>query len=651
MIPYSVQQIGTEAFGGCSALKSIVVESGNRRYDSREGCNAIIETATNTLIAGCQNTKIPHSVTTIGFAAFVGCKGLTNITIPNGVTTIGEDAFFDCENLTGITIPNSVTTIGDYAFSSCENLTSITIPNGITTIEKGTFLGCYALTSITIPNSVTTIGVQAFEHCYGLTSVVIPNSVTTIGDHAFARCENLTGITIPNSVTTIGDYAFFICKNLTGITIPNSVTTIGDYAFASCENLTSITIPNGITTIEEGTFSGCYALASITIPNSVTTIGEYAFIVCRSLISITIPNSVTTIGIWAFNSCDALKDIYCQNPVPCTIDEETFANKQYKMATLHVPTGAKAVYQAAKGWKNFTNIVQPKYEVRWVIDGEVIQTDYIDVGEPIVFGGEIPTKEGYTFSGWNYIPDTMPAEDVTITGSFIANTYMVTYLLDGEVYRTVDVKYGEAIPWVEEPTKEGHTFSGWSYIPDTMPAKDITITANFTINTYTVTFMVDGTIYKTAEVSYGEAIPTVEAPTKEGHTFSGWSEIPATMPAEDVTITANFTVNPYTVTYMIDGEVYKSVEVNYGEAIPTEEAPTKDGYSFSGWSYIPKTMPAEDIVISGSFILVDSIDGIVSGEDIVAVYTLDGKKVNKILPGKIYIFEYKDGRKIKANIR
>ena len=124
-IPNSVTSIGDMAFYGCSALTSIVVESGNSNYDSRENCNAIIETATNTLVAGCQNTIIPSSVTSIGEGAFWGCKSLTSVTIPNSVTSIGNYAFSGCSALTSITIPNSVTSIGNYAFAWCSALKTV----------------------------------------------------------------------------------------------------------------------------------------------------------------------------------------------------------------------------------------------------------------------------------------------------------------------------------------------------------------------------------------------------------------------------------------------------------------------------------------------------------------------------------------------
>ena len=129
-LPRWVKKIGDDAFSGCSSLTSISVSKDNKVYDSREDCNAIIHTESNTLISGCKNTTIPPSVTEIGGWAFFGCKSLTNITIPPSVTEIGKYAFKDCSSLTSITIPPSVTKIGDWDFSYCSNLTEVRIPKG-----------------------------------------------------------------------------------------------------------------------------------------------------------------------------------------------------------------------------------------------------------------------------------------------------------------------------------------------------------------------------------------------------------------------------------------------------------------------------------------------------------------------------------------
>ena len=242
-IPNSVTSIGNYAFRGCSGLESMVVAAGNSTYDSRDNCNAIIETATNTLISGCKTTTIPNSVTGIYMCAFQDCSGLTSVTIPNSVTSIGYSAFYCCSGLTSVTIPNSVTTIGERAFVGCSGLTSVTIPNSVISIGQEAFRDCSGLTSVTIPNSVTSIGASAFEYCSGLTSVTIPNSVTSIGNWAFESCSGLTSVTLPASVTSIGASAFEDCSGLTDIVSyienPSSVA-MGSSVFSSVPTSTCI---------------------------------------------------------------------------------------------------------------------------------------------------------------------------------------------------------------------------------------------------------------------------------------------------------------------------------------------------------------------------------------------------------------------------
>ena len=226
-IPDSVTSIGYGAFAYCTGLTSITVSGGNKKFDSRNNCNGIIKTATNTLISGCKNTDIPDSVTSIGNSAFYDCTGLTSITIPDSVTSIGGSAFWGCTGLTSITIPDSVTSIGVSAFTYCTGLTSITVSggnkkfdsrnncNGIIETAYNTLIsGCK---NTDIPDSVTRIGDRAFWGCTGLTSVTIPDSVTSIGDSAFRNCTGLTSITIPDSVTSIGDGAFAYCTGLASV--------------------------------------------------------------------------------------------------------------------------------------------------------------------------------------------------------------------------------------------------------------------------------------------------------------------------------------------------------------------------------------------------------------------------------------------------
>ena len=552
-------------------------------------------------------------------------------------------------------------------------------------------------------------------------------------------------------------------------------------------------------------YYGCMSLTSVIIPNSVASIDYYAFAHCNSMTSITIGNGVLKIGNNAFSRCKELKDVYClAENVPET-DVNAFIDSYIDYSTLHVPASAVESYKATTPWSGFKEIVKigkSEYTLTYKVDGEVYKEYSIEEGETVTPEAE-PTKEGYTFSGWSEIPETMPANDVTVTGTFTINKYKLIYMVDGVEYKSIEVEYNSAITPEADPTKDGYKFSGWSEIPETMPAHDVTITGSFervysdrdvanlidlllfgnvddedialydmngdgelnigdlilimraaqnngrnrsaanraaenqtiefdadfvtmkpgetsalnislsssisgmygiqfevnlpegfslekgsndkiyemsanqvdditcndrdlgngtyrffiysstlqelkggslmslnlkadaaqtlgnysvsisnvamsdydghvtkeegssvgvkVTNTFTLLYQVDDEDYKSYEIEYGESITPEAEPTKEGYTFSGWSEIPETMPAEDVIVKGTFTVNQYILTYVVDGEVYKEYSYDYGSAITPEAEPTKEGYTFSGWSEIPETMPAKEVYVVGTF--------------------------------------------------
>ena len=572
-VTYSVTSIGDYAFYGCSEIKRFTIPNSVTsigRY-AFEGTAWYNNQPNGLIYAGKVlykykgtmpgNYEIVVKDSTLGIAggAFRGCDGLTSIEIPNSVTSIGMDAFYYCSGLTSIEIPNSVTSIGRYAFYHCSGLTSIEIPNSVTSIGSYAFSSCLGLTSVTIGNSVTSIGDEVFSGCWGLTSITIPNSVTSIGDYAFAACYNLTSIEIPNSVTSIGDEAFIGCwgfktvinySNLTfekgssgngyiayyadnvinapggemtgdfcfftadgknylagyigddtEITLPASYKgesyEIAANAFKQNSSITNVNFTNGVTCIGENAFSGCTALEKIELPNSVTSIGNFAFYSCYGLRKVVVPENITYIGESAFENCTALAEIRSFIPAKRLFvpGDYAFEGVDKDACILYVPQDAKKAYATTAGWRDFANIIDGgnMFAVTYIIDGEVYATDSIAYGDEVVLIDE-PVREGHTFSGWSEAPTTMPAEDVTVYGSFTINYYAVTYIVDGEVYLTDSIVYGGEIVLINEPAKEYYTFSGWSEIPATMPAEDVTVYGSFIANSYFLTSIVDGEI-------------------------------------------------------------------------------------------------------------------------------------------------------------
>ncbi len=175
-IPSTVKTINASSFWSCSSLNNVTVDDANTVYDSRDNCNGIITTATNTLFLGTVATVIPSSVTAIGASAFYGNTNLSSISIPEGVLTIGGSAFSSCTALKQVSLPTTLTTISSYAFSGCRKLSSISFPTGLKKIDSYAFKGCDNLEKISIPASVTSLGGYAFSDCSYLLKVAVNNA-------------------------------------------------------------------------------------------------------------------------------------------------------------------------------------------------------------------------------------------------------------------------------------------------------------------------------------------------------------------------------------------------------------------------------------------------------------------------------------------
>ncbi|MDE6358040.1 MAG: InlB B-repeat-containing protein, partial [Duncaniella sp.] len=244
---------------------------------------------------------------------------------------------------------------------------------------------------------------------------------------------------------------------------------------------------------------------------------------------------------------------------------------------------------------------------------------------------EAPAKEGHTFARWEGLPETMPANDVTVNAVYTVNSYKLTYIVDGESYKTVDVEFGAKINPVEAPAKEGHTFARWEGMPETMPANDVTVNAVYTVNTYKLTYIVDDEVYFTADVEYGAEITPADAPEKEGYTFAGWDGLPDFMPAKDITVSAYYTVNYYKLTVYVDGELFYETELEMGAPIEIPEPEIPSDRIFDGWvEDVPETMPAHDVEIHGTTSAQSALSSIFVDENtLLTVYNLSGRLLLK----------------------
>lgn len=302
----------------------------------------------------------------------------------------------------------------------------------------------------------------------------------------------------------------------------------------------------------------------------------------------------------------------------CVVDGVEVVERTYHFEdTIGAVESPEKVGYTFTGWNPVIPATMPSHDLTCVAEFEinshtitysvdgVIVTAYTEThnyGEAISIRAD-EDKEGYTFSGWNpsSLPATMPDEDIAVSGTFAINSYDIEYFVDGSAYSSETYEYSAAIVPVEEPEREGYTFSGWDEVPATMPAHDVEVNGTFAINSYEIAYVVDGEPYSAETYEFGAAITPVAEPSKVGYTFGGWSEIPATMPAHDVEVEGEFTVNSHTINYIVDGEPFSAETYNYGEAIVPIAAPAKTGYTFTEWSGITATMPDNDLTVSAVY--------------------------------------------------
>lgn len=686
-IPDGIKSIGKNAFYRCDALTEIIIP------DSVE----TIKERAFELAVNITEIIVPENVKTIESCAFLNCSKLADITLPDGLIEIGSNVFtgtayyknnsnwkngvlyidnhlIKANSVSGTyEVKSGTKTIADYAFEGCTSLTSINIPEGLVSIGNNAFWYCSALETIYIPSTVKKIGTNCFYNATFLNDVyyngcekdwdkidvdpdneyllnaifhfshyyitwVVDGTETTeriaVGDtvnvpadpakdyYTFSGWDKQAPATMPEKdyvitakFTPITYNATFVIDGETFATVPYTVET---------ESIENPVLPkrDGYTEIWED-----YTLT----PGGITVDAIYTVIVYNAVFTAndktvsTIPYTVETASItppaipekagytskWADYTLAlggvTVNAIYTPITYYATfvIDGETVAEVPYTVETRSI---VEPTFPAKEGytemWEDYELVIGGvtvnavytinSHTVTWIVDDEET-TDNYEYGDAIAIPAD-PEKEGYTFAGWApTIPSTVPDEDLIFTATWEVNNYTVTWNVDG-VVTTENYDYGTEIIAPETPVKEGYTFIGWTVeVPSTMPATNLDFVAEWSINPHTVTWIVDGK--KTVDIyNYGDTIVKPADPEKEGYTFIGWNaEIPTTVPDKDLTFTATWKVNTYTVTWDVDG-VITTETYDYGAKIVKPTNPVKEGYSFKDWTIsVPATMPATNL--------------------------------------------------------
>jgi len=663
VIPDGVTSIATNSFYDCPSFDQFVIGAGNSAYACQDG---LLTNKANTNLLICPSGKtgsytIPDTITSLNYSCFSECSKLTSIAMPASVTSIGKYSFLQCTGLTQINVAagNPVYSSQDGVVFNKNKTTLLLYPNGKT--------GSYA-----ISNTVKEIGANAFDDCQYLDNVTIPESVTTIREYAFSQCKKLTSILIPDSVTVMETGAFYGCTDVTSLTIGHGLTSISVWAFYCVRSLKSVTIPDNILSIGEKAFQGSY-LVNIDLGKGVTSIGANAFETNLTMTSLTIPANVTSIGTNAFRNSTQLldvsflgnapamgTDVFVGAPAGMTINYKNtctgYTNPWNGYATRSVSAFSTLTYMNIDGalWAKTSvsptggivfpitpDLNTPITSVRFVGwntkadgSGTMLTTATPITSDTTVYakctvsygtcvqghwssatvpynapGSSLPVPTSYTpglsFTGWNSKADgsgtnMTTAAHLTLGGSIYAQWIPATYTVlfkdyNGVTLKTQTVTYGNAATAPVTPSRTGYHFDKWSVSYGAV-VSDLTVTAQYTINSYAVTFNSQGgSAISSVNANDNTKLTAPAVPSKTGYTFGGWYKDAAGTAAwnfatdvvtSNTTLFAKWVVVPaiYAVTFNSQGgSAVSAVNANDNTKLTAPAAPSKTGYTFGGW--------------------------------------------------------------------
>ena len=438
--------------------------------------------------------------TTVYDKEYMNCTNLRNVHLGNGLKEIGAEAFRNCTALPRIKTPDSVETMGGYTFAGCSSLKNVVIGNGTQAVNKSTFRDCTSLVDVKLGGKVASVGVSAFKNCTSLPLIRIPAATTSIADSVFNNCVSLKNFFAEDGDKTltmginassvesgkIGDMCpLFIDCQLDSVYLGrnlsyNKTQEYGYSPFYFNKTLRAVVIGDKVNSVFPNEFYQCKKLYYVSVGNGVTSVGDWAFSGCISLDHFSFGTGLQTIGTEAFSDCTAVTKIVSSCDVPPVCGDQALADINVWDCTLYVPEEYIDAYYLADQWCDFFFIEGAEYNLRFIVDGEVYVENRVKYNQEIELPAD-PVKEGYTFLGWRYdgaeLPERMPAADTEFNALFKANDYTLTYIVDGDVYETVTVACDSEITPVDAPEKDGYTFSHWEGLPATMPAGNMEVTA------------------------------------------------------------------------------------------------------------------------------------------------------------------------------
>ncbi len=572
-------------------------------------------------------------------------------TAKEGNTAFATACLFN-KKLTSVTFGPQVTTIGDHMFNGSTSLNQILFEEGsrLTTIGEGAFKNIEANIAFAMPNTVVTLGDQAFQNS-GITELQLSDHLTTIGDYAFENCKALYSVTIPASVTKIGHYAFTNC---------NASFGNGDFSLTIEDSDDPIEFVCNNSWPQFCDFPNLFVYLGRNI--TVTGTGGITTPFYSNVKSLEIGPKVTSLP--NVKNLSNLTSVKTHIVTPLAIADDAFHSDTYA-GNLYIPGGTLSAYNAATGWKNFANVETWSY----VVDFAAVGHGTIAIDDELAGNGEnkrtrkpngaysyfsnytvtLTPETGYELTSLThedktegtdpeerfvgnseftnpFVIETAINHDVAWVATFTPITYNITYDLAGGTVATANsATYNiETAITLNNPTREGYNFAGWTGTAIEGSAVEVTIaagntgdrsyTATWTPITYDITLTLDGgTATNPATYTIESTAITLNNPTKTGYTFKGWKLNGAGEAMMSVTIaagstgnkayTATWQINQYTITFDSNGgSEVDAITQDYNTAVTPPAAPTKTGYTFAGWNQaVPTTIPAENVTLTAQW--------------------------------------------------
>ena len=585
----------------------------------------------NPLLYEATSVEFGPKVTTINPALFYSNTKLASLTIGSGVTTIGESAFNGCgtywneETNQGVeelvvTMGSNVTSIGTNAFKDCTHIKSVTLPSKLTTIGNEAFRYS-GLTSITIPASVMTIGDAAFQDCGSMASITIEDSntpLTMVGTYYERPFNNgASTIYIGRNLTLTGDdVSYPLLYEATSVEFGPQMTAIPNYLFSGVTTLSSVKVPwltpitLNATTFHEDTYTN----ATLWVPggtmDAYETATNWTSFVHKDFASFVVSITASahgTLAVADISSTNGEEETTLIDRGEDAVFTVTPATG-YELTTFTVNgddetpiEGSYTVEDLSADQTVVAGFTPITYTLTYTLNGGTATNPATYTIETTTFTLNNPTKAGYDFAGWklNGVGDAMMTVTIAqgstghlaYTATWTPTVYNIVYTMDGGT-ATPDNPTTYTIETetftLNNPTKTGHTFKGWKLNGEGDAMMEVTIaqgstghlayTATWQVNKYTITFDSNGgSDVDPITLDYGSTVTAPAAPTKTGYDFAGWTPaLPATMPAENITVTANWTVKTYTVSITGTGVTANNMNPKYGDDVVITIAADED---------------------------------------------------------------------------